>query len=326
MSNDYDTDINLGGRDSYISLSAILRSNAEEERREALERDISAIGEIPLFAGKSMSAWNLNDRGLGPKDWRWALHKAETALGAASDWRDVEPNFVKDLISLGRRYAVLRYARWEMLSFSSALTATFPHGIRALLDQFLGANGPLATPANRLAMQSAFKEATVKADLIAYERAGLIRAAFHQIACDKLGPEGHLTFDREGMRAILSLCRLHYSASEIGVHTLRDLHKLDRLYENARSNVTKGSAQAYLVTGKKIHNWQMRHLHPLTFFYPYSIRNALARGIRDLEQGCASDSRSAAANELALARCAIETMRRNAKVTCKSAKEEQRPR
>lgn len=312
MSNDYDSDDWVVGRDVCINIDAINRANDEENRVLAIEKDLDELGEILLFSGKSVSARSLNGRGISPQEWRWAIHEAENALHDHQDWSDFEARLIKDLLNLGRRYAVARYAKWENISYHTALTATFLHGFRALLEQFLMTEKVIESVGQRRQIHYSVRIANAATDLTAYHRTTVIRSAIHKSTVDAHGHTGHLLLDKERIRNILSICRLHYCVREIRVQSFGELNNLDQLYEDARLVAQRSGASAPSVGAKQIQNWELRHLHPLIYLYPYSIRHVIIRVKKHLAATSERPSRTAAVNELAMARCGIMLMRRNA--------------
>jgi hypothetical protein len=313
MSNDDGLTIWVGDLNGYINVD--FSDEYEHELKElALEREMDEIGDISLFAGKAISSRVLLSRGVSPDRWRWAQHHAEKSLADAKCKIELELRFVENVNAMGRRYAVARYARFEGLSYSTALTATFRHGLRALLYQYIAREPLLGDSKQRPVIQKSLSHAIAADGLTAYDRAGKIRQTLHDIAILNHGPEGHLCLDKDGVKEILSLCRLHFSVLECDVHSLLMLQELDRLYGRARIEAGNGSDQGQAITGKYIRNWKMRHLHPLTFFFPYSLRNAVARGILQISEDPGSFDRCRIVNELALAHCGMGIMRENAKV------------
>lgn len=311
--------------DDYIDLDNL--DSDDEYERTALQKDLDGIGDIRLFSEMAISERILNGRGIYAKDWRWAIHQAENALHEHQNWSDLEAYVLKDLLNLGRRYAVARYAKWEAITYNSAITATLPHGFNALLNQFLMTEKVINHIDQRRQIHSSIWIANAATDLTAYHRTAIFQAAIHQSANEAHGVNGYRLLDKDRMRNILSLARLRYSISEIVVQSLRDLNNLDMLYEKARivaqSNFhsdhihmdarfqdTVGSPN--LSPGaREIKNWGLRHIHPLTYFYPYSIRHAILRAKKHLATKSLPPSRTIAVNELALARCGMRLMRRS---------------
>lgn len=303
---DLDDWINLDFSDPY---EEDRRAYEEKLRAKALEQELDQIGEIPLFVHKFISSRVLLSRGIGPSEWRWAQHEGESALGGSSSRYEIERRYVKKLIDMGRGYAIRRYARWENLTYPSALTATLPHGIRALLYQYIDTEQSLRDPSNRMVIQDALRAAFKAERLTAYDRTGIIQQALHNCARLSNGPEGHRDLDKEKTRTILALCRLHYMAQESNCSSLEDFQRLGHLYDSARHAVNNAQTEDSGISGRRIYNWKMRHLHPLMFLFPYSIRSAIARGYNQVCEDAACFSRDRAANELALAHCGMKLMR-----------------
>lgn len=146
MSYDSGNDLKLWVRDldDYVNLDAIF-SEYEAKRQEQLLNDkLDEVGEIRLFADKSVSFRTLHSRGISPEKWRWIKYAVDKSLGQVKDAAGLEARFYRSVIVSGRRYAVARYARAENLSLASATTATFPYGIRALIYQFMASEPTLA--------------------------------------------------------------------------------------------------------------------------------------------------------------------------------------
>jgi hypothetical protein len=150
--------------------------------------------------------------------------------------------------------------------------------------------------------------ANAATDLTAYHRTAIIRSAIHKSAIDAHGLMGHLLLDSERMRNILSLTRLYYCVCEIRVQSVSELNHLEFRYEDDRAAVKHGGAGAPSGMVRQIRNWELRHLHPLTYLYPYSIRNAIHRAREPISTDDETN-RIAAINELAMARCQIMLMR-----------------
>jgi hypothetical protein len=311
MSNDHDDSLVwVSDLDDYVDIRAIPDEGMEEEEAIALNDLLDELGEFPLFSGKSISARALNDRGISPDKWLWAKHEAEHALHEQFDWSRIELLLVKDLLSLGRRYAVARYAKWESISYHAALTATFPHGFRALLDQFLDGQKGFESIEQRRSIHSSLQRVSSADGLTAYHRTGILQLAIHKSANDAFA---YLCLEKNAMRNILSLARLHYSVCEIGGLNLLGLRCLEQSYKNARIETMRQIDHRSPIGRRHIQNWTLRHHHPLTYLYPYAIRHAIARGIADREAKFEPTNRSIAVNELALAHCGIWLMRQTAK-------------
>lgn len=138
MSNDSGMSIWVSDIDGYINIDAINRANDEELALEQLASELSDIGDIQLLAGKSTSADELYRKKILPSEWHHALHLAGMAIRCEIQYgtetaQSAEAQFVRGMLDLGRQYAIARYARFENLDYQSALTATLPHGIRALV-------------------------------------------------------------------------------------------------------------------------------------------------------------------------------------------------
>lgn len=312
MTKVYDIDDSLtiwvGDLDAWINVDFSVEY--EEERRiEALENDLAEIGDIALLSGKFISSRTLLSRGITPDRWRWFLHEAEVALKDATSQNEIEPLFVKDISKLGQNYAIGRYARWENLPYEAAATAIYPNGIRALLYQYFSSEKILRESNYRPRVIKAIKDALEDKELIAYYRTRFIQTAIHQLANADGNPKGHVALDKNNIRNILSLCRLHFASMECKVSSLLQLHEVTLRYKQARNLVSQGGAPKQAAPGGEISNWELRHLHTLTYFYPYSIRNCFLRSVKQINEDPNAFTRDKAANELALARCEMKLMK-----------------
>jgi hypothetical protein len=312
MSQGFDSDsFWVSDIDGYVSLSAIQAANEWEEQSRFVDEQLEAIGEIKLLSMKSISAHELNARGVTVEEWRWALHEANASLAGSYLWHETERPFLRALISMGKAYAINRYSRWENVPHSSVITATLPFGLRALLNQYLTGEGVKA-PAQGSWWWSVLNEAAQKSDLVAYDRTGVLRTAIYALATAPGNP-GSGALGRESTRTLLSLARLHYSVGEINVGSLEEIRSLEKLYLVARSNASNHE-DGRVSTGEKcIKNWTLRHLHPLTYLFPYAVRHALKRALGHGALTPDAPDREILLNELALARCGILLMRREAR-------------
>lgn len=312
MSNDSGWNVWISDLDQYINIDAISAANDREADEAALELELDEIGDLPLLAGKATSAWQLIEKGITPSDWRHALHQAEMAIDSRPETvssqsshcqGSTEKRFVYSMLRLGRSYAVARYARWERLDYPSAITATFPHGIRALANQFLVAEGISRSSSADEQIRLALSAGNTR-EMTAYRRTGTFQAALYAIADAASDHQGGSALDRGRTRAILALARLHFSTLELRLSSTQELRSLMAEYSTDRD--TLGATQERLTSnGRNITNWRVRHIRSLLGLYPYSIRHGLLRAIASSEL-----TREATVNELALAHCGILRMRR----------------
>lgn len=311
MSNDFD-DVNIGGKDGYISLGEILRGNEEEAAALALDEELAHIGDIKLFSNKLTSARHLHTRGaISPDDWRWATHKAIKAISARHPWRLIEKNFISCLLSLGQKYAITRYAKYEKIPYNSALVTVLPNGFRALLEQFIEKEALLTSLSQREKIHAAVRQANRSSHLNAYQRTGIIQSAIHESAIDQHGENGKFQLCSKSMRQILSLSRLYYCIQELKVSSFNDLSKLDFQYNEtgATDNQLPNEENSNLKKRKP-------HHHSLTHYYPYTLRHSLERGMQHVASNLTPPSHTIAINELALSYCGIIAMK-NAAMTQK---------
>jgi hypothetical protein len=286
-------------------------------QRERLEIEFAEIGELQLLTGKAISPRQLYENGISPSELRHALHQSEMAIGFRSS--DLLQNageysdspligFMKGMLGLGRPYAIARYARWEHLDYPSALTATLPHGIRALVNQLLASECITRTREVEASIRTAL-EPSKKGDMTAYRRTGLLQATLHRIADDTPSHPGSTELNRNRMRAMLALARLYFSTVELRLASIEELRALLSIYEAERAIALRDDARI-TTNGRLIRAWCLRHIQPLFNLYPYAIRNGLKRA---LAHGLPDFDRTALVNELAFAHCGILKMRVAAK-------------
>ena len=317
MSYGSDMQIWVGDLDGYVNIDAISRANEQEAAEYALEVDLDDLGDITLFSNHTISSRKLYSRGVDPEQWRWMLHRAEKSLGQTDPQKNIEESFLKATMSVTRRYAVTRYASFERLSFSSAITAIFPHGIRALLFSYMAGEQSLSDISCRTDMQRTLHLAASTSNLTAYDQTGLVQRRLHELASRSSCTHAHLKLDKDRMRNILSLSRLYFANRECQVRSAAELHEIELRYESERAAEKQGFDTSQKLTGRKIQNWRLRSLRPLTFYFPFSARHSLKRLATQDVSGAGSIDRQTAANELALIYCEIELMRTNAKTKAK---------
>jgi len=289
------------------------RANKRAAERKLLELEFDEIGDMELLAGKAISARQLYEKSIPPSEWRHALHLSEMTIGFNSKkalqhvgegTESSVSSFVKGMLDLGRPYAIARYARWERLDYPSALTATLPHGIRALLNQLLASE---AIPRSREVDASiqAVLGPNGMGSMTAYRRTGLLQAALHRIADQAPAHPGSTKLNLNRMKAMLALARLYFSTIELRLTSIEELRSLLSIYEAERAIARRDYARI-TTNGRLIRAWRLRHVQPLVNLYPYSIRHGLKRA---LAHGVADFDRMSLVNELALAHCGIFRMR-----------------
>lgn len=298
----------VGDIDGHINLSAIIRANEEQEKEEALRVDLDTVGELLLLNGMAISSYTVGERGISRSEWHWSKHKAEKALGSSPSSETLEHALVRALLSLGRPYAIARYAKQEAVPHSSALAASLPLGFRALLNQFIVGQGIHLDQqtSNRIGFR--LQAISNVADATAYTRTRMVQSLLHEVTRDALGCGGVESLDREATRTTLSLCRLHFSIAEASLSSFAQLSELLEEYAEAREAEKHRRSDTIMMNRQYVDNWRLRHLFPLTNYYPFSIRTSLARGL----QHCAARTpltREVAVNELSIAHCGMILLR-----------------
>lgn len=308
--------------DAYISVGGSY-DDAEADAHDRLMDELEIAEDTVLLTGECRSACDLyHDDGITPANWHDAVHQARMAITSelghgpgADSTPSPEQRFINAMLNLGRRYAVTRYARSEGLDASSAVTATLSHGIRALLRQYLLAEGLPFTFETSDRIRAALASAPVSGPKggrfssevgSAYRRTGAMQVALHALADETPGHRGGRTLDRDRTREILSLTRLYFSCAELRLSSLQELRSLLQTYEADRKSL--GHRPKMLRSnGRNIKFWRLRHIRSLLDFYPYAIRQGLLRGA-----AAATPTTEALVNELAIAHLRVENMRNNA--------------
>jgi hypothetical protein len=285
----------------------------EDGRASEVQEELNKIGKVQLLAGKSISAKYLYEQGIAPSEWRNALHQSEMSLGHPStnvglttfgDNETFVIRFVKGMLNLGRPYAVARYARLEKLDYPSAVTATLPYGLSALVNQFLLSERIPRTREAAIDIRNVLDPHAV-ADQTAYHKTGMLQTTLHRIADDTPQHLGGSKLDRGRMRTLLALTRLYFTTIETKLSSLDDLRSLLKRYELERKFAI-GDVRRVTTNGRPIKSWRVRHIQPLYNFYPYAIRHGLQRAV---VHGSAKFDHVTLVNELALAHCGLYRMR-----------------
>jgi hypothetical protein len=285
----------------------------DDDWASGLQGELNKIGNVPLLAGKSISARYLYKQGIAPSEWRNALHQSEMSLGYTSTNIDLNRighnhslviRFVKGMLNLGRPYAVARYARWEKLDYPSALTATLPYGISALVNQFLLSEKIPRTRDVAVSIRNVL-EPHRRPDQTAYRMTGMLQTTLHRIADDTSQHPGGSKLDRCRMRTLLALTRLYFSTIETKLSSLDDLRSLLKKYELERT-IAFGDGHRVTTNGRFIRSWRVRHVQPLYNLYPYAIRHGLQRAV--VHEPTEFDH-AVLVNELALAHCGLYRIR-----------------
>lgn len=317
MSNDSGMSIWISDLDGYINPGYINLMNElgeREQENDQLRSDLIEMGDISLLAGKKISAQYLFQKNLSASEWYHSLHLAEMSIGqetnqsyqeSAGSSTTPETLYVKKILELGRQYAIARYSHWENIDYQSALTATLPYGIRALINQFLISEKIIRTQSVEQKIRDILNPRKIDG-MIAYDRVGLLQQFIHQIADTTPSHLGSLQLGREKMRVLLSLTRLHFSTAELKLKSINELQSLLTTYDTKRQ-IAELNSDHINRSGRYIKKWQLRHIQPLINLYPYTIRHSIKRAISHKES---EFDRNTLINELALTHCEIIRMRR----------------
>lgn len=309
--------------DTHFSLTEDDGEN--EQRQQSMDRWCHLFQDIELMNDYPMPPFELQWMfGLEPEDWQWALYRAHKELSRGDDsWAQLEPQLVKALLSEGRAYAIRRYARKEGLPAAAAMAAALPYGMTALLYRFFAEEGLPLTPQNRQALRDAFEhenvfeQGTDAPHLLAYDRTALVQAAIHDSAADVWGAVGPQRLNRQRVRKILSLTRLHFAIAESKRKSFPAIENLEQAYAARRRRSATAPPKRMRPGARFIPNWQSRHLWPMTYYYPVGIRQAFERASRFLKQTEHGFSRAVAVNELALAYATLTAARDHRSARCR---------
>lgn len=292
--------------DDDSSIDSIISSNeraAEDHRAWQYER----LGSIELLAGKSLSPFRLSRHDVTVEQWGFELYRAHRYLRGLSAWRSLEPLLLRQLLSAGQAYAIRRYAKEEKIAILLAMTAALPYGIQALMSQFLFRQGLVLSSAQSRQLSSAWKTTSVADNLTAYGKTGRIRGELFAIIDQICGPHASTILPREETRQILSLMRLNFSVAEMKNSGFARFDRLESLYIAERQNfLEKEKSPSFM----GIRKWQQRHLRPLLFYYPFALRQAIARGRKQAKMCEDPSLPERVANEVALAYCSLSNMTR----------------
>lgn len=305
------TSIYVRELDSYISIdnnpfadeewdARVLR---EQKEQEELHEKFRSIGAVNLFAGETLVPSKLIEFGISPERWQWGVYQAERRLLHYEHWTRLEPLLVRQLHSLGRAYAIRRYAKFEKLHVATATAAALPYGINALFHQYFESEGLQATPSLAQRINVVLRECLGNPDATAYSKTARVQEEIHAIARCAWGEAGPITISRKRTREILSLTRLHYSIAETKSGGLGRLGQLKNMYDAERERLSRGGPLVLHPFARVVRDWHRQHVWPLTAYYPISIRDAFDRGSREVEIGGGRSERVVWVNELALAYC-----------------------
>ena len=299
--------IYVGDLGGYISIDSINAWNERETEADELARQYERLGPIELLAGKSLAPFQFSRHNVTVTEWEFELYRARRYLRGLRSWRTLEPLLIRQLLTVGRAYAIRRYAREEQISFPSAMTAALPYGMQALISQFLSRQGLAISSAQSHKLSSAWKATSEADDLTAYGKTGRVRGELFALVDQICGPYASTVLPREETRQILSLTRLHFSVAEMNNGGFARFARLESLYIAERKKFLEKELSP---TFTGIRNWQQRHLRPLLFYYPFALRQAVARGRKQVEMPEEPRLPERVANEVALAHCALSHMPR----------------
>ena len=176
--------------DAHISIDAINEANEREAEDARLELEYEQLGSINLLAGDSLWPIISDHYRLSIAEWNFECYRARRYLRGLVSWEYLEPLLVRKLMSMGRPYAIRRYARAEKIKFASAMTGVLPYGMQALMSQFLTQQGLAVSIAQSQRLSTTWK-AVAEKSLTAYGKTGLIRNEIFAIAEEAWGEGLH---------------------------------------------------------------------------------------------------------------------------------------
>lgn len=298
--------------DDFVNLSQINRLNEVEERERKLEAEWNSIGEIHLFANNKLSSYALQDNNINPETWRWAQHLAKKSLSCRKGKTNLENKFVRELLVLGRSYALSRYASVENHSRTSTSIASLTHGIRALLHSYIESESTLSTKPTRTELEKTLNKVAQDQLLTGYEKTAIFREAIHNQSQLNGGAGSHLTLNKNSTRRILSLTRLFFLLEETqNINDFLDVSRLQDKYEYSRKMHTSGTPAFLHPNSKAVKNWSSRHRHSIIHYFPFALRGCIARGIKQTQKLNTPIESEQAINEMTLMRCSISRIPRS---------------
>lgn len=309
------------GSDPYEDNRWMEEQDNETEMRERLK----LLDPIELFSGQSLTFTRLWDSGISPEHWQWGHYEADRYLRHYISWRKLEPLLVRQLHSLGRAYAIRRYARRERVPTVAAMAAALPHGVKAVLYEYFASEGLQEVRDLGQRINLILDKCSVDPALTAYSRTASVQAEIHAIATEVWGPSGPLMLGRKTTRDILSLTRLHFSVAETKCNELAAFTRLCQQYDDERKRLSKTGPGFIHPFARFIPNWHLQHVRPLTAFYPISIRDTFCRGNKHLELKGSSAPRNVIVNELALAYCSTSLIDERARLRDQAKQAEDSP-
>lgn len=287
---------------SYESLHDGSRTSHYKIEAQNERKNIAVTGQR-LFNGKVLRRRDFEWRGIEIGIWETYLSEAELALKAVSSAEDCSTAFLSHLIRVGLSYSTQRYSRMEGVPSLSAKVAILQYGFKALLYEYLDTEPSLRTGSAKSAVSDALQAALRATDEISYDRVSIVARAI------SLQNSGRRGLDREALRKILSLGRLHFLYREVQGLSAGNVLRLIHQYDTARCKLS----QEWELRPDGIKNWRMRHLHPIWFYFPRSLRDSIHRLV---SQCTATDNNldiQECINELTLIYCERHVMRRHAK-------------
>lgn len=212
----------------------------------------------------------------------------------------LEPLFLKGILENGKEYAIKRYIFLEKIPLQLAIIASYPQGIIPLLYSFFVENNTPITHASKQRVTSTISLVRKDKSLTAYKKTGIIQELIHSVVESTQGSEQISLINKNEVRKILSLTRLHFSLAEINnLNTIEISQKL-QTYSSYRESPDESRVK-YLRPGARfIKNWSHRHSHSILFYYPRYSREIMGRLINHVKLESNPPSLEELVNELSI--------------------------
>lgn len=208
-----------------------------------------------------------------------SLYQQELILKAAKVFAHLDSKrailsaLARELLKVGKPYAIRRYGRLEGLTVESQELSLNENCLRYLAIHFFSEHAViLDTKILQIIDKAVLDVKSISSD-IAYDKIRQFQEFLHSEIVRHKGVGADLRLDREQMQTILSTARLHLSCEEVKVNNLEGLTALSSRYALRIAAEKKSNSESRY--GSNIKNWKLRHIKPLVWYYGISVRESL---------------------------------------------------
>lgn len=209
--------------------------------------------------------------------WKQFHAKAVKALAHHSSENIINKFLPKELLKLGLPAGIKRYGKLENLPQQNQELVQNKNCIFYLLLELFSQEGislNFETTQKWRGFSNKFFRSTKGAT--AYDKTSTLQTFIHAEVNRLNGKNASDKLNKERMRIVLSTVRLHLSCLEIKVNNLSELTKLTESYTaSIKIEKSDSNSKPSSHTGKHIKNWKLRHIKPILWYFPESIRNSL---------------------------------------------------